>query len=211
MNGASTSRMYESGHEKVYPNSGNPDLDFALAQTLSKIADEFGILPGFAYYDDYEGPNAFATPDVNRELRNPDGTVLFGKRLLKKLLALPENPDAAVVAVCAHEFGHILQIKRKLKARIIIGQRTNKRVELQADFFAGYYSGIRKREQPDFPAADFALTQYNFGDDDVDADDHHGTSAERSAAIERGFMASYRQRLLLDDAVEASVKYVTQL
>jgi hypothetical protein len=34
MNGARPSRMYESGHEKVYPNSGDPDLDFALAQSF---------------------------------------------------------------------------------------------------------------------------------------------------------------------------------
>lgn len=211
MNGATSLRLNETGHEKVIPNSGDPDLDFALVQTLSNIADEFGILPGFASYDDFEFPNAFATADVNAVLRNPDGTVLFGKRLLKKLLATPENPDVAIIAVCAHEFGHILQLKRNLRGRVLAGQRTNKRIELQADFFAGYYSGIRKRQQPSFPAAVFALTQFNFGDDDVDAREHHGTSAERGAAIEHGYMASYRDRLPLDEAVEVSVKYVTQL
>ena len=40
-----------------------------------------------------------------------DGTVLFGVRLLRKLMNdfANDNPDAAVAAVCAHEFGHIVQ------------------------------------------------------------------------------------------------------
>lgn len=209
MNTATRERLYETGNEPMISNSGDRDFDLALAHTLAKISDEFMVLPGFAYYDDYDGANAYATPKAR--LQNADGTVLFGQRLLKRLLATPENPDVAVAAVCAHEFGHILQYKRKLDQRVGEGQATVKRIELQADFFAGYFAGIRKQERDDFPAAVFALTQFNAGDDMVNDPGHHGTNDERGAAISRGFEAGYRQRLTLSDAIETSVAYVTRI
>jgi hypothetical protein len=206
---AGETRLYETGREPMISSSGDKDFDMALAQTLSKISDAFAVLPGFAYYDDHDDENAYATEAVR--LTNADGTVLFGQRLLKRLLALRENPDIAVAAVCAHEFGHILQYKQKLVDRVSKGQTSVKRTELQADFFAGYFAGLRKRERPEFPAAVFALTQYNSGDDMLNDPDHHGTPDERGAAISRGYEAAYRERLSLGDAIEASVAYVTRL
>jgi hypothetical protein len=209
MQTASEQRVYETGREPMVLSSGDRDFDLALAQTLSMISHELDVLPGFAYYDDYEGANAYATEAVR--LKNADGTVLFGKRLLKKLLALRENPDVAVAAVCAHEFAHILQYKRKLDRGLGDGPKVGKRVELQADYFAGFFAGIRKLERPDFPSAAFALTQYNAGDDMINDPDHHGTNDERGAAVSQGFEAAYRQRLSLGDAVDASIAYVTRL
>lgn len=209
MNTATRERLYETGHEPIISNSGDKDFDYALAHTLAKISDVFSVLPGFAYYDDDDGANAYAI--ATSRLQNADGTVLFGKRLLMRLLATPESPDAAVAAVCAHEFGHILQFKRGLQRRVNEGQETVKRVELQADFFAGYFAGVRKRERQDFPAAIFALTQFNSGDNMIDHPEHHGTKEERGAAISRGFDAAYRDRLSLSDAIEASVAYVTRM
>jgi predicted metalloprotease len=107
--------------------------------------------------------------------------------------------------------GHILQYKLGLVRRVNDGQPTVKRLELQADFFAGYFSGTRKLERPGFPAAVFALTQYNAGDDKVSDPEHHGTNDERGAAVSRGFESAYRQRQSLSDAIEASVAYVSRL
>ena len=209
MNRAGQERLYETGHEPIISNSGDRDFDYALAHTLAKISDVFSVLPGFAYYNDEDGANAYATR--TSRLQKADGTVLFGQRLLKRLLATPESPDAAVAAVCAHEFGHILQFKLGLHRQVNEGQRTVKRSELQADFFAGYFAGIRKRERRDFPAAIFALTQFNSGDNMINDREHHGTHEERGAAITRGFDAAYRDRQSLAEAVEASVAYVTRL
>jgi len=209
MNTATRERLYATGKEPMISNSGDRDFDMALAHTLARISDEFMVLPGFAYYDDYDGANAFATPDAR--LHNADGTVLFGQRYLKQLLASRESPDVAVAAVCAHEFGHILQYKRKLDQRVLEGQSTVKRAELQADFFAGYFAGIRKREREDFPAAVFAVTQFNGGDPGIDDPQHHGTNEERGAAVAKGFEAGYRQQLTLSDAIETSVAYVTRI
>lgn len=209
LNTASRAQLYETGNEPMISNSGDRDFDLALAHMLAKISDEFSVLPGFAYYDDFESPNAFATNVPRRQ--NADGTVLFGQRLLKQLLATRESPDVAVAAVCAHEFGHILQYKHHLDDRVGEGQATAKRVELQADYFAGFFAGIRKREREDFPAAIFAVTQFNMGDDRTSHPLHHGTKEERGAAISQGFEAGYRRQLSLGDAIEASVAYVTRI
>lgn len=209
MKTANREQMFETGNEPMISNSGDRDFDLALAHMLAKISEEFSVLPGFAYYDDYESPNAFATPVARRQ--NADGTVLFGQRLLKQLLGTQESPDVAVAAVCAHEFGHILQYKHKLDERVGAGQPTAKRVELQADYFAGFFAGTRKRERDDFPAAVFAVTQFNFGDNRIDHPQHHGTKEERGAAISQGFEAGYRRQLSLGDAIAASIAYVSRI
>lgn len=206
LNENTDTRMYVSGNEPMIPRSGNRNFDLALAKTLAKISKALEVLPGFAYYDDYDALNAYATPNVR--LKNADGTVLFGKRLLTKLLAQKENPEVAVSAVCAHEFGHILQFKHGLDRIVGEQQETIKRVELQADFFAGYFAGLRKLERPNFPAAVFAMTQHYFGDNMTSDPGHHGTPQERGEAISAGFDVAYRERRSLPEAIRISVAYV---
>lgn len=198
-----------SGNEEMFPKSGDKDFDFALAHTLSAMSETLQALPGFCYFDDSEGMNAYATNRV--KLNRGDGTVLFGQRLLRRLMGQREHPDVSVAAVCAHEFGHILQYKRGLTQIVGAGQPTVKRVELQADFFAGYFAGVRKLARPQYPAAVYALTQYNFGDNMVNSPKHHGRPDERAAAIVQGFEAGFRQRRTLDQAIGISINYVQRL
>jgi hypothetical protein len=94
------------GDYRLIPKSGNSDFDYALAQTLSRIADTLDVLPTFSYYDDYDAPNAKASP--RKFAPSSDGSVLFGKRLFLRIMSAPEHPDIGVTAVCAHEFGHVL-------------------------------------------------------------------------------------------------------
>jgi len=206
---ATESRLYVTGEEPMIPHSGDRDFDYALAQTLAKISTWFDVAPGFAYFDDSDSPNAYATHVVRSN--GADGTVLFGQQLLHRLLKGDDNPDLAVACVCAHEFGHILQYKRELDGKVRAGQPTVKRVELQADLFAGYFAGLRKRERPSFPAAVFAMTQYNMGDDKIHFPEHHGTRDERAAAIVRGFELGYRDRRSLAETIDASLAYVKSL
>lgn len=191
----------------IVRSSGNRELDFALAQTLSRLTDLFQVLPGFAFYDDKGSPNAFATSKVR--LARTDGTVLFGLEHLKRKLAFREAPDAAVAATCAHEYGHILQNKLKLRQKLLDGQPTVKRNELHADFLAGYYAGRQKLRRPDFAAAVFATTRG--GGYNTQSKDHHGTPEERAAAVVRGFETAYRQRHTLNDAIQIGVNYVMKL
>lgn len=202
-------RLYITGEEPIVSRSGDKDFDYALAQTLAKISTVFNVLPGFAYYEDVESLNAYATSRVR--LNNADGTVLFGQNLLRQILATKDNPDVAVAAVCAHEFAHILQFKHGLNQVVLAGQRTVKRIELQADYLAGYFAGVRKRERPSFPAAVFALTQFNLGDSNVNHESHHGTQEERGKAVSEGFAAYYSKNMTIAAVIEASTKYVMGL
>jgi hypothetical protein len=206
---ATESRLYISGDEPMIPKSGDKDFDYALAQTLAKISQVLDVAPGFAYYDDYDGRNAYASRRVR--LNREDGTVLLGQRLLKRLMASNDYPDVGIAAVCAHEFGHILQYKHGLDRQLRAGQETVKRVELQADFFAGYFAGRRKLERPSFPAAVFAMTQYNMGDDMIHNPNHHGTAEERSAAIVRGFEVALKEKRSLAESIKISLAYVATL
>jgi hypothetical protein len=199
-------QTFLTGNEPVLASSGDRGFDYALAQTLSRITDTFHVLPGFAYFD---GPNAYATR-VARMVR-ADGTVLFGQLYLRKLLALPEHPDVAVTAVCAHEFGHIFQYKLRLEKVLLANQRTTKRLELHADYLAGFYAGTLKLIKPAYPAAVFATQKYSSGDWNVNSPTHHGTPDERAAAIVRGFEVAYRERRNLSDAVQVGINYVSAL
>lgn len=204
---SSTQQLYASGNEAIVASSGDRHFDYALAQTLSRLTDTLQVLPGFAYYDDYDGKNALATTKIR--LARADGTVLFGTRLLKETLQELEYPDVAVAAICAHEFGHIVQFKLKLLRRLVRGQQTIKPYELHADFLAGYFAGVRKREKADYPAAVFATKAYSLGDHDVDDKNHHGRPDERASAIVRGFQVAYHEKRSLSDAIEIGIQYVS--
>jgi hypothetical protein len=199
-------RTYFMGNEPMIARSGDPQFDRALARTLSYITDCFSCQPGFAYFDDREGLNAYATPTVRSN--GPDGTVLFGTGMLGTLLSRTEHPDMAVACVCAHEFGHILQYKHGLDAVVGRGQPTVKRIELQADYFAGYFAGVRKRVRPSYPAAVFATTAHSVGDTQFGNRNHHGTPDERAAAIVEGYYAGYRDQRSLSEAMQLSTNYV---
>jgi hypothetical protein len=137
---------------------------------------------------------------------------MFGLTYLRYCLAAPESPDAVVGAVCAHEFGHILQFKRGLRGhRVFAGQPTVKRLELHADYLCGYFAGMRKLQKPDFQAAVFATSRYAVGDTYFARRDHHGTPDERAAAAVRGFEVAYRERRRLDEAVQIGINYVSVL
>jgi hypothetical protein len=206
---ATEPRLFITGDEPVIPRSGDKYFDLALAQTLSMISDLFEVTPGFAYFDDYDGLNAYATPKAR--LNGSNGTVLFGQGMLAKLRDARESPDACVAAVCAHEFGHILQFKHGLTIKLQAGQSTTKRSELQADIFAGFFAGTRRRQRSSFPAAVFALTLYNFGDNQVNKPSHHGTGDERAGAFILGHDASYRDKKSISEVIDMSTKYVMAL
>lgn len=206
-NGTPTIRV--SGNEPIIYNSKDRNFDFALAQTLAKISRAFGVVPGFAYYDDSDTANSFATPLVR--LKNRDGTVLMGINLFRQLRNTTDSPDVAVAGVCSHEFGHIVQFKYGLINKVKAGQPTIKRIELQADYFAGYFAGFRKRERPSYPAAVVALTQRRLGDTAYNNEQHHGTPLERGAAVVRGFEASFRENKNFYEAIQESTQYVLQL
>jgi predicted metalloprotease len=118
-----------------------------------------------------------------------------------------ESPEVAVAAVCAHEFGHIVQYRHDLIDKVQAGQPTVKRTELQADYFAGYFAGRRKLERSTFPTSVVALTIHRLGDTEFSNPGHHGTPQERGWAVTQGFEAASGGKSL-SEAIEESTRYV---
>jgi len=202
-------QLFLTGKEEIIAKSGDREFDYALAQTLSRLADMFQVLPGFAYFDDSDAPNAYATTVAR--MKRADGTVLYGMHLLKRSLSAQESPDAVVASICAHEFGHILQYKHGLDKVLLAGQPTVMRLELHADYLSGYFAGARKLQKKNYPAAVFATSQYAAGDNMINNHAHHGRPEERAAAVVRGFEVAYRERRQLAEAIQIGVNYVSTL
>jgi hypothetical protein len=198
---------FDFANARLDNGSGDRSLDRALAIGLTRLSDMFGVLPGFAFFDDADYPRGNAIASPSQRLGRPDGSVIFGKKLLQHLLQ-QENGEAAVIGVCAHEFGHIAQTKRKRREDLVVNDRV-KRAELHADYLAGYFAGRRRLEKSEFPAAVIALAQYSGGDFSNDPT-HHGTPEERGQAVVEGFQAAYRDKKTFDRAFNDGVKFVTR-
>jgi hypothetical protein len=196
------SAFLAKGDENIVLHSKHPELDYALAQGLSKIAEDFDVLPGFAFYNDEHNHNAFATNRVL--LKRTDGTVLFGLNLLSELLALQENRDTAIISLCAHEFGHIVAYKTGIHETLCPDKNHPFRSEQHADFMAGYFAGNRKTKNPQYQAVVYATTLYSYGGK---LRGSHGTFDERGQAVAEGFKASFEQKLSLSVAIAAGLKF----
>lgn len=196
-----TSGVTDITGEPLVFKSGVEGLEPALIQTLDMLSSMFGVLPGFAYYREKDEPNAKATSfDLLKE--RPDGTVLLGLKLLRDLLALAENPDAAVVAVCAHEFAHIVSYSNGYISQLApTPQSSPFRSEQFADYMAGYYAGKRKLDRPNYPAAVFATTTGMYGGST------HGNAAQRGNAVQEGFLCAYRRNLEPQKAIQRALQF----
>lgn len=186
-------------------STGNAGMDRALDQALKRVSDTFEVLPGFGFYDDHDGENAWATARVL--LQQTDGTVLFGDRMFATLMRF-DPQGGAVMWTIAHEFAHIWLYKSGQKSRLLAGQQTVRRVELHADFLAGFYLGTRKREQPGISLFNAGHDIWSSGDTLYNDPGHHGTPEERVAAAEAGFKVSYAGRRGTKEAFDAATQYV---
>jgi hypothetical protein len=138
-----------------------------------------------------------------------DGTIVFGTKCYANLGA----NSAAIAAVFAHELGHILQFKfvgEELK-ELRDKDKSVARAELHADFVCGYYAAYRKETQPDWPAIMQADTQFKFGDYQYANPQHHGTPAERKAAVEAGLAYGSGGKKSPQEVSKAGVEYVKAL
>lgn len=186
-------------------SSGDPAVDGAFDQALQRLARVLQVAPGFAYYDDFDGENAFATPQVYYKLE--DGTVFFGERLFRRLLAADPS-GAAVMWVAAHEFSHIVQFRTGLYFDLTDDAPNLRPLELHADYLAGYYLGRRKASEPRISLYEAGRQVWAAGDANFNDPNHHGAPAERLAASEAGFLAAIEDRLGLEAAIDAGFRFV---
>jgi hypothetical protein len=173
-------------------------LDRLLPSLAFRLANAFGIsgpnaLPGVTFFDDHEGPNALATADAL--IASTSGTVLLGRRLLTDELHQHPFGGGAIAGIVAHEFAHILQYRARYYEDLLTKDKggTVRCVELHADFMAGWFLGLPS--QSDFVTIDsidaFAESLYRRGDTDFTNPQHHGTYAQRYAAMLKGFFLGH--------------------
>ena len=171
--------------KELSSTTGDAQRDQALGLALVRISQLFGERPGFGFIDDSGSPNAYATDETM--VAGTWGTVLMGRTLFEDLLRRFDDSGIAILAVLAHEFGHIAQFRRRIFDTLIGGSPTRKRAELHADFLAGYFLGLRKLQNESLRLRTAGLALYRIGDYAFNDKDHHGTPDERVAAAEAGF------------------------
>ncbi len=182
--------------------------DAALVKAIGRLSASFEIAPKFGFFDDREfapAGNALAwRPDTKER---PNGAVTFGIVLFDRLMS--EDPiGASVLAVLAHEFGHVALYMSGKEAEVREGRPTAKRVELHADFLAGYYLGVRKREAAGVSLYNAGRLIWSIGDQAFDSKHHHGTRAERNAAAEAGFKVGHGSAPPIREAFERATRYI---
>ena len=192
--------------ERLISTTGDRSLDRALGRALVRLSELFSERPGFGFIDDFEGANAYATDQTR--VPGTWGTVCFGQNLFRDLMERYQDQGLAVMAVAAHEFGHIAQFRSGVDRKLIRYQSTVKRVELHADLLSGYFLGVRKRQEPSISVWAAGHTLYRIGDYEFNNPNHHGTPDERVAAAEMGFKLGHDHRAGFGQAFSWGVEHV---
>lgn len=216
-----SSAVYGNKNFRISNSSGNRVFDRALVESLAFMSQTFEVLPTFGFINGSGFANAFATPKPFEAApgdaplpRREHGSVMLGDGMLPLLAAKGiDNPVAAALAICAHEFGHIVQYNVAYKGKRLVALLqgdlpTVKRVELHADFLSGYYVGTAKRRNPETPAATIAAATYAIGDFNVNDRGHHGTPKERGAAIYAGYREGFEVQASRNAAIVSGLKFV---
>jgi hypothetical protein len=196
----------------IIQTSGSEQFDMALGRAvLAPLAREFKVTPGFGYYNEnvVHGPgevNAMAS----NVLRVPqtEGTVVYGLNMLKANLR-HKGGDFAVMATCAHEFGHIKQYQTGAFQKIAAAGLPKYTQELQADFLAGYFVRVFYERVPETNLQEIGRDHATSGHPTNPGS--HGTSAMRIRALEAGFDYAKRdQSRNIDKALTASYQHIAQ-
>jgi hypothetical protein len=192
-------------HASLLASTGDTALDAAIKTAILDCYQVYVLRPAFYFVinDPKYEKNAFARPILPGKpsaFGDVAGEIGFGIPYLKKSLADDANGDDAM-RIIAHEFGHILQYNlfnvgghRLYNLLRPDGVVKIKWVELHADFISGIYLATRYlRNRRDMSRLNDVIT----GDDELDSQNHHGTTAERRRAFRDGF----RSRLALNNPI----------
>lgn len=182
---AASTYGFSAVSDQLIDSTGDSKLDAALGKALVRLAGTFGERPGFGFYNDFGAPNAKASSETM--VTGTWGTVIFGQTMFRDLLTRNNDQGMAVLAVAAHEFGHVAQFRSGMDRKLLRNQSTVKRVELHADYLAGYFLGVRKKRDPSISVWAAGHAIYKIGDYQFNNPNHHGTPEERIAAAESGY------------------------
>ncbi len=199
---------------RYWHTTGDRAIDRDLDRALGVVADLFGIYPAFGFYDpsnlqnpvgvERNGMNAFASPE-NTDIPGTKSTVGFGWDLFRNEFYQYDNSGVSVMAIIAHEFGHVVQFNRDYFWQIQHGAPL--KTEINADFLSGYFLGMRKLAVPSMRFQSAGECFMRNGDTSGTLRTH-GDPRERLDAAEAGFRVAYVENKSLDDAVRAGLEYV---
>lgn len=180
---------------QLYKTTGNAQLDHKFNFTKGELERLFGLRSVDLYiYQDGASPNAFAT---HCQKAYCDGMVAFGYNMLVSRLWEMNKGEYAVAGIMAHEFAHVLQLKKGCTLR-------GKHRELHADFLAGYYFG--KNTGLGAGLRNFANDLFSLGDYAFWSEQHHGTPEERVNAM----LAGYNKRFVSSySAYQEGIRYLS--
>ena len=221
--------LYRLQGEPVYPvtdsmiarnryfrTTGDVGLDRDLDRALGMVADTFKVNPAFGFYDPSKFPydernddslrlNAWAV-QRDTDILGTRGTVGFAWDLFQQELKY-DSTGTSLMAIVAHEFGHILQFYRRHFAKLNVGVPLKS--ETNADFLSGYFLGLRGRQLRSWrfePAGQYFIRAGRQTEGNPNRD--HGNIQERLDAAEAGFRTGLLENKPLDDAVRAGLEYV---
>lgn len=166
---------------RLRPSCGNPFVDRSFGGAYPVLNNTFAVTPGFAFFDDSDSPNAFATPD---QLTGQGmGTVVFGTRLLgNEISSAPATWGSALTLILAHEWAHILQYRLGFQ-----GDTPHR--EQHADCMGGWFLGLFSRSTNGMGVDITTAARSIFSKGDLAFNDptHHGTPDERLFAVLDGY------------------------
>lgn len=194
---------------EILSSSGNPELDRSISLELAHVARSLNVFPGFGFYDDADGPNAFAIDDS--VIPNTQGTVIFGKQLLSDELTRRSNGGLAIAGIIAHEFAHIYQYQSGLYRGLRRLQKTNKKIELHADYLAGYYLGLKRLGNSEIDIKVFLDALYLRGDTHFNSPTHHGTPFERKQVMLEGYKIGLTNNTDVHQVAEMGMELVKDM
>ncbi|MEM9360283.1 MAG: hypothetical protein AAGB04_29230 [Pseudomonadota bacterium] len=187
--------------------TGNNNLNKQLDAALQRIARTFKVWPQVGFYDDGDNPNAIAIWYEENGKRTY--AVVFGKNYFTKLLTYDPS-GITFLQTAAHEFAHVWMYQSGQLDALLEGQPTVKRAELHADFLAGYYLGLRKRDNPKASFRSAGMKRWESGDTYFEHQHHHGTPKQRLAAAEKGFRMGFLQGAKPSVAFNAATRFVKE-
>jgi hypothetical protein len=194
---------------EILDSSGDTATDHFLGVALRRLALTFDVRPGFGFYDDRRAPNAFAT--ARSVFAGSDGTVLMGLILFSHFIRQSNDDGMTIIAICAHEFGHIYQLTKEYYAPLQALELTDRPIELHADFLAGYFLAQRKKDHSDLELRRVGEAFYKMGDTNFNNPKHHGTSDERIAAIAAGYQFGRGSSVDIEAAAKAGFETVGRM
>lgn len=184
--------------------SGNSFVDSGFGRSRGYMVHAFGVRPAFAFLDDSQSPNAFATTDNLIGWERGEGSVIFGVRLTtEEIAADPQTWGSALSLIMAHEWAHIKQFTT-------VGPMGNPLAELHADFLAGWWLGGFNLMTNGYGINPYSAGRsvFNKGDFGFNDPGHHGTPQQRVAAMVAGYQLSVSRNPNISQAFQLGLRFL---